>query len=169
MVQLNSQLDKFLDLLEQETLCHQSLLTVINDEKNALIDANLMKLDQAAKVKGDLLSKLQILNDQRIQRLGQLADHLAHPPQSLTLRILSQLIAEPYVTRLKDCRSRLLTLVKNIQKANEHNRALLNGALELISVSVNLINNLLIPGPVYFRTGNLQNRNQSGKLLRGEI
>jgi flagellar biosynthesis/type III secretory pathway chaperone len=169
VVQLNSQLDKFLDLLEQVTVCHQSLLTVINEEKNALIDANLMKLNEAAKVKGDLLSKLQILDDQRIQRLGQLADHLAHPPQGLTLRILCQLIAEPHATRLKVCRSRLFTLVKNIQKANERNRALLNCALELIRGSVNLINNLLTSSPVYFRTGNLQNRNQSGKLLRGEI
>ena len=169
MLQLNSQLDKFLDLLEQVTVCHQSLLTVIKDEKNALIDVDLLKLNEAAKVKDDLLSELRILDNQRIQLLRHLADILGHPPQGLTLRILSQLIEEPHSARLNDFRSRLVALVKNIQKANEHNRALLNDALELIRGSVNLLNHLIAPSPVYFRTGNIQNRNQSGKLLCGEI
>jgi flagellar biosynthesis/type III secretory pathway chaperone len=162
-------LNKFLGLLEQVAELYQSLLDVMGKERNAVINTDLCMLNEAAKVKDNLLLKLRILEEQRVHLLGELADHLQQSREELTLTKLSQLVEKPHAIRLKGCRSRLLTAIKKVQEANEHNRSLFSHSLELIKGSVNLLNNLMTSSPVYFRTGNIQRRDYTGKILQGEI
>ena len=168
-MQFNLLLNKFLGLLEQVSQLFQSLLTVIDKEKKAVIAANLEKLNEAGKVKDNLLLKLRILEEQRIHLLAKLADHLDQPVENLTLTKLSQLVEEPHAIRLRAFRSRLLALVTKIQEANEHSRALFSHSIDLVKGSVNLLNNLMTSSPVYFRSGSIQNRAHTGKILYGEI
>ena len=168
-MQLNLLLNKFLGLLNQVSELYQSLLTVLDKEKNAVIAANLEKLNEAGKIKDNLLLKLRILEEQRIHLSEQLADHLDRPLTELTLTKLSQWVQEPYAHQLKRCRSRLLTLLTKIQELNEHNKALFSHSIDLVKVSVNLLNNLMTLSPVYFRSGNIEHRNQTGKILYDEI
>lgn len=162
-------LDTFLGLLEQQTELFQVLLTVIDDERNAVIAANLEKLNEAGKIKENLLLKLRILEEQRKHLLAKLADHLHQPVEALTLAELSQLVAEPYAHRLAGCRSMLAELIRKIRKANEDNRDLFAHSLNLVKSSINLINNLMSSSPVYFRTGNIHRRDHTGKILYSEV
>ncbi|UCG07305.1 MAG: flagellar protein FlgN [Desulfobacterales bacterium] len=162
-------LDTFLGLLEQQTELFQVLLTVIDDERNAVIAANLEKLNEAGKIKENLLLKLRILEEQRKHLLAKLADHLHQPVEALTLAKLSQLVAEPYAHRLAGCRSMLAELIRKIRKANEDNRDLFAHSLNLVKSSINLINNLMSSSPVYFRTGNIHRRDHTGKILYSEV
>ena len=169
MIQFNLILDNFLNLLDQISELYQALLTVLDNEKKAVIAANLKNLNEAGKVKDSLLRKLRILEEQRIHLLEQLASHLDQPVENLTLKNLSQFVKAPHASRLIRCRSKLLALVKKIQEANEHNKALFSHSIDLVKGSVNLLNNLMTASPVYFRSGNIQNHVHTGKILYGEI
>jgi flagellar biosynthesis/type III secretory pathway chaperone len=169
MVQEHLIFEKFLGLLEQQTELYRMLLSVIDDEKNAVIAANLDKLNEAGKSKENLLLKLRILEEQRKHVLDELARHLKQPMETLTLAKLSELVGPPHAHRLADCRSMLLELIGKIRQANADNRDLFAHSLNLVRASVNLISSLTSSSPVYFRTGNIHCRDHTGKILHGEI
>ena len=162
-------LEKFIGLLAQQTELYRSLLTVIDDEKNAVIAANLEKLNEAGKIKENLLLKLRILEEQRKHLLDKLAKHLSQPAQILTLAKLSELAGPPHSHRLAHCREVLLDLIGRIRQANADNRDLFAHSLNLVRASVNLMNSLMSSSQVYFRTGNIQCHDHTGKVLFGEI
>ena len=169
MVQEHLIIEKFLGLLEQQTELYRLLLTVIDDEKNAVIAANLERLNEAGKTKENLLLKLRILEEQRKHLLDKLATHLKQPVGNLTLAKLSELVGQPHAHRLVGCRSMLLELIGRIQQANADNRDLFAHSLNLVRASVNLMNSLMSSSPVYFRTGNIHCHDHTGKILQGEI
>jgi flagellar biosynthesis/type III secretory pathway chaperone len=162
-------LEKFLGLLEQQTELYRLLLTVIDDEKNAVIAANLERLNEASKTKENLLLKLRILEEQRKHLLDKLAKHLKQPVGTLTLAKLSELVGQPQAHRLAGCRSMLLEIIGRIRQANADNRDLFAHSLNLVRASVNLMNSLMSSSPVYFRTGNIHCQDHTGKILHGEI
>ena len=169
VMQLNVLLNEFFKLLEHETELYLSLLAVIEKEKRAVIASNLAKLNEAVKVKDNLLLKLRIVDEQRNHLLRKLADQLEQPLETLNLMKLSRLVEAPHGSRLERYRSKLLTLIAKIQDANERNRALFSHSLELVKGSINLLNNLMASSPVYFRTGDLQRHDQTGKILYGDV
>ena len=168
-MQLNGLLTKLSGLLEQETELYQALLAAIDEEKRAVISSNLTKLNETTKVKENLLLKLRILDEQRSHLLRKLADLLGESKAALSLKKLSQMVEIPHASRLECCRTKLISLIANIQAANQRNRDLFSHSLELVKGSMNLLNNLMASSPVYFRTGNIQQRDQTGKILHGEV
>lgn len=168
-MQLNGLLTKLSGLLEQETELYQALLAAIDEEKRAVISSNLTKLNETTKVKENLLLKLRILDEQRSHLLRKLADLLGESKEALSLKKLSQMVEIPHASRLERCRTKLISLIANIQAANQRNRDLFSHSLELVKGSMNLLNNLMASSPVYFRTGNIQQRDQTGKILHGEV
>lgn len=168
-MQLNDILNKFFGLLQHETDLYQELLTLIEKEKQAVVATNLAELNETAKVKDNLLLKIRILDEQREHLLRKLADDLEQPVQALTLAKLSQLVEAPQANRLKRLRSTFLSIIAKIQHANDRNRTLFSHSLELVRSSVNLLNNVMTSSPVYFPSGNIQHRDQTGKILVKEI
>ena len=168
-MQMNDFFNKFCGLLEHETDLYQKLLAVIDKEKQAVVATNLAELNEAAKIKDNLLLKLRILDEQRHHQLRLLADDLKQPVEELNLSKLAGLVEAPHATRLNRLRTALVTLIAKIQEANERNRALFSHSLELVKSSMNLLNNVMTSTPVYFQTGNLRHGDQTGKILHGEV
>ena len=135
----------------------------------AVIAANLEKLNETTKAKENLLLKLRILDEQRSYLLRKLADALGKPENTLSLKNLSNMVEAPHASRLKRSRAKLLSLITEVQTANSQNRALFSHSLELVRGSMNLLNNLMTSNSVYFRTGDLQQHRQTGNILHGEF
>ncbi len=168
-MQMNDFFNKFCGLLEHEADLYRELLAIIDKEKQAVVATNLAELNEAAKIKDNLLLKLRILDEQRHHQLRLLADDLKQPVEELNLSKLAGLVEAPHATRLNRLRSALETIIVKIQQANERNRALFSHSLELVKSSMNLLNNVMTSTPVYFPTGNLRHSDQTGKILHGEV
>jgi flagellar biosynthesis/type III secretory pathway chaperone len=162
-------LDKLLGSLEHATELYQSLFRVVQNEKDAVVGLNLQQLNQACKAKDNLLLKLRILEERRQQIMDRVAAELGRSPQGLTLTELSQLVDEPYAFGLRDRSTDLLALIHALQDATQQNKFLMSHSMQLIQGSFNLLNNLMAANPVYYRSGNVQNNAQTGKLLNGDI
>ena len=168
-MQLNGLLTDLSGLLEQEIELYRALLAAIDKERRAVIATDLEKLNDSTKVKENLLLKLRILDEQRSHLLRRLAGSVGRPEDVLSLKNLSQMVEAPHASRLRRCRTKLLSLIAKIQAANNQNRALFSHSLELVKGSMNLLNNLMISSPVYFRNGDIQAHDQTGKILQGEV
>lgn len=69
-------LDKLLESLEHATGLYQSLFRVLQNEKDAVVGLNLQQLNEACKAKDNLLLKLRILEERRVQLMDRLAAEL---------------------------------------------------------------------------------------------
>jgi flagellar biosynthesis/type III secretory pathway chaperone len=162
-------LDKLIGLLEHTTELYQSLFAVVQSEKKAVVGLDLQQFNDASKAKDNLLLKLRILEEQREQIMERLAAELGCPPQELTLTQLSLLVDESHARRLLDCSRDLSALIQALQSAAQQNKFLMLHSMQLIQGAYNLLNNLMAANPLYYRSGNVQRTDQTGKLLTGSI
>jgi flagellar biosynthesis/type III secretory pathway chaperone len=162
-------LKKLIGLLEHTTELYQALLAVVQNEKNAVVALDLQQLNEACKAKDNLLLKLRILEEQREQIMARLAAEIGCSPQGLTLSQLSLLVDESYACRLVALSRDLLALIQSLQSATQQNKFLISHSMQLIQSSYKLLNNLMAADPLYYRSGNVQNTDRTGKLLSSAI
>ena len=161
--------DNLLDLLEGEAGYYRSLLLVLEGERKAIIASNLGELGKTGKGKEELLLKIRILEEQRQIMIENLAESLECAPHDLTISKLAGLVEEPYSTRFHSLCSDLAPLTKTVHDVNGANKALLGHSVELIKSSFAFLNNLIAANSVYYRSGRMQQNDQSGKVLCGSI
>ena len=161
--------DRFLDLLDGEAALYRALLSVLEEEKKAITDANLDGLGETGKKKEKLLLKIRTIEEQRRIMIKDLAESLGCSPHGLTITKLADFVEAPYAVRFKRLCTDLLPLAKTIRDVNDGNKALLRHSVELVRSSFAFLNNLITANTVYHRSGRMQQTNQSGKVLRGSI
>lgn len=162
-------LDKLIGLLAHATRLYESLLRIVQTEKDAVVGLNLKQLNEACKAKDNLLLKLRILEEQRQQVMHRLADELGVSSGGLTLTQLSQQVDESHARRLLEHSQDLLALIRTLQDATQQNKLLMSHSAQLIKGSCDLLNNLMAVDPVYHRSGNVGGGGQTGRLWSGEI
>jgi len=166
---MDSLLDRLLDLLEGETGLYRSLLSVLKDENKAVVSASLEQLNKSRKEKEDLLLKIQVLEEQKVGMLEDLAGLFGCCPEDLTMTGLSRLVDEPLSERLRGCRSNLLALTQGIREVNNTSKALLMHSSELVKESLSLINSLIASNSVYYRNGRIQGGDRGGRMFSGKV
>lgn len=160
---------KLIGLLEHTTELYKLLFAVVQNEKNAVVGLDLQQLNEACKAKDNLLLKLRILEEQREQIMARVAAEIGCSPQGLTLTQLSLLVDESFARRLVDISRELSALIQSLQDATQQNKFLMSHSMQLIQGSYNLLNTLMAANPLYYRSGNMQKTDQTGKLLSGAI
>jgi flagellar biosynthesis/type III secretory pathway chaperone len=166
---MNHLLDKLIGVLTHATELYQSLLGVVQNEKDAVVGLNLKQLNEACKAKENLLLKLRILEEQRQQVMARVADQLGCSSQGLTLTRLSHEVDETYSRRLRDRSTDLLALIQTLQEATQQNKSLMSHSMQLIQGSRTLLGNLMVANPIYYRSGSMDSGNHPGRLLSGDV
>ena len=133
-MKLNLMLEQLLGLLGRETELYQSMLAVIDKEKEAAVRSELIALNDAAGEKENIMAALRKSDEKRRRMVTCLAEDLGYPRQELTLKKLSQLVDEPFAGQLRQARRDLLFVMARVQEANqlaqqlfEHSQVLLRG------------------------------------------
>ena len=169
MLKMDSLLDQLLSLLNQETEFYESMHSVIQKEKDAVIRSELKALNEAGKEKEHLVLKLRIVEQNRVQVVRRLAGMLGNAPQDLTLAMIVQRIGEPYASQLKECCANLALLLDRVQTQNHRNKTLFEHSLDLLRGSFNLLSELMASNTVYHRTGDIRSTKRIGQIVHGEI
>jgi len=154
-------------LLEEEIELLEALLAILLDEKNSLVYAQLNKLNEACKAKENLILKIRILEEQRLHVLHEFSKLSGRSLENITLEKLSELAGEVESTRLAECRSNLLSLIKSIGDLNNSNRSLLNYSIGLVRTSLSFLDNFIYQGPLYYSNGRLCTIDKSGRFFSG--
>ncbi|MBE9544444.1 MAG: flagellar protein FlgN [Proteobacteria bacterium] len=162
-------LEQLLGVLSRETELYQAMSTVMNKEKDATIQSELIALNETQIEKENILVALGLLEGQRRNIVTSLADTLGFPARDMNLTKISQLVGEPFAGRLKQARFDLSALLESVQAANQRNRHLFEHSRELLRGSFNLLSELKAPNPIYYRTGAIQNTSVSGKCVCDKI
>ena len=160
---------QLLDILSQETEMYQEMSTVLNKEKDAAVQSEIIALNEAEIEKENLLVALGLLERQRRNLVTDLANTLGYSGQDINLTQIVQIVAEPLAGRLRQAKSDLSDLLRSVQAANQRNKKLFEHSREILRGSFNLLSELRAPNPIYYRTGTIQNTTASGKCVCDEI
>jgi len=166
---MNSELEQLIGLLKQETGLYRSLLSVIDQEKEAVGRSDLMALNETGADKDKILFEIQKEEDKRRQVVADLAEKLGYAAPKVTLNGISQLIAEPHAGNLRRVSQEILAVLSQVQAANLRNKQIFEHSLELLRGFFNRLNELVTPNAVYYRTGNIQTRKSTGKCVCSDI
>ncbi len=164
-----SKLEQLIGLFNQETELYRSMQDIVDRERAAAVRSDVDALQATARDKEHLISDLQRKEAMRHQIVADLAIEFGISGQDVTLTSISQAANEPYAGRLKRVKTNFLNVIKSLQTANEHNRQLVEHSLALLRGSFNLLNDLVAPGTVYHRTGNIRNSKSTGNCISSEI
>jgi len=162
-------LKKLLGLLEEEIFLCSEFVLMLQKEKEAVVSSDFDDLDTICKGKETFILKIKILEDQRRHIIEKAADFLEIPYQFLTLTKLSEMVEEPYSSSLKKSNSNLLALSQTIQEINQSNKPVLLHFLKLVRSSMSMLENLMFPDSVYYRSDRMQCKNQCGRVVSGLI
>ena len=165
----NEMTEQLLDILNRETELYQAMSTVLDKEKDAAIQSELIALNEAEIEKENILVALGLLEGQRRNLVTSLSDKLGYSARDINLTQIFQLAAEPLAGRLKQAKSDLSAVLESVQAANQRNRQLFEHSRELLRGSFNLLTELGAPNPIYYRTGVIQNTSTAGKCVCDEI
>jgi flagellar biosynthesis/type III secretory pathway chaperone len=165
----NEMIEQLLDILKRETELYQAMSTVLEKEKNAAIQSELIALNESEIEKENILVALGLLEGQRRNLVTSLADTFGYPGRDINLTQIFQLVSEPLAGRLKQAKSDLSALLESVQAANQRNKQLFEHSRELLRGSFNFLTELGAPNPIYYRTGAIQNSSTAGKCVCDEI
>lgn len=164
---MNILLHNLLDLLEEEAWLLESLLSVLRKEKKAIVCARIGDLNKACKEKENLILKIRIIEEQRVNILKKLAGCFDISQEALTVTGLSRLIEKPLSDRLGRCFSKLLFLTESIHEINRNNEGLIEHSIDLVRASMVMLEDLIAPGSVYYKNGKSQPGGHTGRVLSG--
>jgi len=112
-METNEMFAQMLGILRRETELYQVMSIVMDKEKDAAIQSNLIALNEAEIEKENVLVALGLLEKQRLDLVSALADSVGHPTRELNLDRISQIADEPFSRRLKQARSELKTVLES--------------------------------------------------------
>ncbi len=156
-------------LLVDEVGLYRFLLSVYQDERQALLSFVLDNITATSKKKENLILKVKILEEQRIHVIHQIAEMLNQPASGLTLTRLAEKVDIRYSHKLLTLGSELSSVLEEMGVLHRANRSLITHSQGLVSGSLAFLSNNLAPDPVYHRDGSVSTQGQNGRLVTRTI
>lgn len=166
---IDSTLEDLIGLLKQETGLYRSMRGVIDQEREAAVRSDLDVLHDTGIEKERILAEIHKMEAKRRQLVAALAEQLGCNSQDLTLTKIAQLVGEPRGASLRLVSKEFSAVLSRLQVANQRNQLIFKHSLALIGSSFNMLNELLTPNTVYYRTGNIKSSKSTGKCISSEI
>lgn len=137
-------MDDLLDVIEQEDNHYRKLIELSTEKKDAIIKADIRRLEDITNEEQDVTSILKNLETRRAGVLSDMADVLGQDPETLTVqKMIGLLEKQPKEQKaLSELRDRLRHTLDEMSVVNEQNRVLLEQALEMVNFDLTLFKSL---------------------------
>ncbi len=159
--------DKYSDLLEileKEVGLFRDFLSLLQRERQCMIDLSLDKLHDCHNEKETIIFNLTVLEDARSELIYDI--HGNH--NSGTAPVLSAIIEKAplrYKKGMESCQSNLKSLVESIKEINQINGILADRAINYTRNSLSFLNRLISQLPVYHSSGRRAQETIVGTLV----
>ena len=168
-MEIKHSLTQLLDVLSREAELYQAMLTVMEKEKDAAIQSELITLNEAQIEKENILVALGMLDGQRRNLVASLTDTLGHAARDMNLTKIAELVGEPYAAQLEQAKSDLSAVLEAVKNANPRNRLLFEHSRNLVRGSIHLLSEIGSSNPIYHSTGAVHSTSATGKCVCDEI
>ncbi len=159
--------DKYSDLLEileKEVGLFRDFLTLLQRERQYMIDLSLEKLHECHNQKETIIFKLKVLEDARIELITEIQGD-NQTPFTATLSVIIEKAPLRYKKGMESCQSNLKSLVDSIKEINQINGILADRAINYTRNSLSFLNRLISQLPVYRSSGKIAQDSMVGTLV----
>lgn len=159
---------RLLFTLEEMVKRYQTLLSVLQHEKELMIEGNLNDLIPCLSEKEGILRELKGLEERRLREIDPLARRLkmtSRLSEGVSLRQLIAVCSLTYRARLISCYDRLRALLSSVTEINQINGLLVGRILQQVNSLLGLLTHLSTAPQTYQATG-FSHDFQSGCALR---
>ena len=135
-----SLMENLIDVLDKECSEYEVLLALSQKKTPIIVGGNLEELQKITDEEQEVVSRVGNLEKRRITVTADIANVLNKDVNTLKLAHLVEMLAgRPSEQRkLSESHDRLQRVVRELQRINEHNKELLNNALEMVEFELNM-------------------------------
>lgn len=139
-----SLMEELLGVLKEEETRYLTLIEIGEEKKEAVIKADISKLEEITAKEEDITSEILNFSNKRTQVLNDMATVLGKDPAEMTVtKMIGYLSGQPMEQeRLRDQRDRLMAAGKQMHALNQQNAALLQQALEMVDFDLTLLRSM---------------------------
>lgn len=136
-----SLIEELINVLEQEYSAYEELNVASTDKTKYIISNDLEKLQEANIREQQVVDAVGALGGKRGRILNEIATVLNISPNNVNIAQIITLISKQpeFQKPLIDVYDRMKDIVVKVKDTNEHNRELLESALEMTEISINLL------------------------------
>ncbi len=161
---------KLVASLEDLVKSYRSLLDLVRKEKDVMISADAIKLDESNQLKESILFKIRAQDSLRSRYATDLAQQVKADAESPRLLEIAKNLGGPKGDRLRSLHAALDMLVKRITEINKDNEEYAKSALKNLGGALNDIKDTLSGGKkTYERKGQYKaGADNAGHFIRKE-
>jgi hypothetical protein len=164
--------EKYITALEaillDEITAYEHLLAIQQAEKQLLIAHELEAFVGNLQAKEQTLRAIADFEERRQTLVKQLAPLLHLPEPAISLQQLSTRVPEPHAGTMRQYRTRLQRLLRDVQRSSGENAWLVRDSLALIEEALGFVGSLLPTTPTYQPSGTFA-ATIRGRLLSGTV
>ncbi len=136
-----SLMENLIQVLEQENLEYEGLLSLSQKKTPIIVSGNLEELQKITDDEQELVSRINQIDKKRVEITADIANVLNKDVSSLKLaNLIEMLSARPAEQqKLAEAHDKLQISVRELKRTNEQNRELLANALEMVEFEMNLL------------------------------
>ena len=142
-------------LLQQEVEAYEHLLTLHQEVQRCLAAPGLEPLVASLQAREHVARHIAHVEHQRLAVTAQLAPRFQLAATDVTLQNLSTRVDAPYASRLRQYRTRLQTLVHEVQQLSGVQAHLLCEVRAFVEAALAFFTGLLPAQPTYLQSGKL--------------
>jgi hypothetical protein len=155
-------------LLQQEVEAYEHLLALHQEVQRCLAAPALDPLVASLQAREHVARHIAHVDHQRAAVTAQLTPLLQLSATDVTLQRLSTRVDAPYASRFRQYRTRLRTLVDDVQQLNNTQAQLLREVRAFVDAALAFFTGLLPTQPMYLQSGKLTTPTQ-GRFLSGRV
>jgi len=144
-------------VLSSELKCYETVLSLVRNEKEAIVNDNIEELIEITKKQEEIILKIKSLEKKRealiikLDRQSQI--NLSY--NEFSLNRLAELVDEPYSSQYIKLRKEMKDLLDEIRKINERNLQIIQKSMNTFNTTIELFLSELNPAQTYSRSGKI--------------
>ena len=168
MTEAERLLEQLDTILGSEVAAYERLLQLQQAEQRLCVAQALEPFLENLHARECQANTITALERRRANAVAALAPSLGAAASDLSLQQLSDRLKAPYAERFRDHRTRLKTVVVDLQRVNRDNEILLRDSLAFIEAALTFFARL-IPDNLTYRASGEFSPSSQGRLLSGRI
>ena len=139
-----SLMENLIDVLRKESSEYEELLKLSREKTPIIVSGNLENLQKITDEEQELVSRINHLDKKRMEVTADIANVLNKDVTALKLKNLIEMLSgrAEEAKSLIEIHDRLQSVVRELQRVNEHNSELLQESLEMIAFEMNLVQSM---------------------------
>ncbi len=123
--------EAIINILQEQIKSYKALLDLLKEEKECLVNINPDKVSDLSKEKDTIVMRLRLLEEERVRLVNEFARN-NDIAGDINLKVIAEVTGN---TIFMDLRSKLVSLLQNVEEMNKFNSILIDRSINYIKTT----------------------------------